>query len=143
MALVFDLDSISAAEQCPSPCRQTRFFGWLITIPWISIRNYVFKLIYFIKQIVHEASAEWNGRKLTKSFATSVGLTSLISNLNLMVFNLLSMEQSTSVPFCTLSITNLGMRSDDLFDRLDLPSDEALFEVAVDVPGDAWSWSAC
>lgn len=54
---------------------------------------------------------------LTKSLATSTGFTSLMSNLNLIVFDLFSMEHSTNVPCCTLNINNLGMRSDDLFER--------------------------
>lgn len=40
-----------------------------------------------------------------------------MSNLNLIVFDLLSMEQLTNVPFSTFNITNFGIRSDDLFDR--------------------------
>lgn len=62
---------------------------------------------------------------LTKSFATSIGFTSLMSNLNLIVFDLFSMEHSTIEPFCTLRINNLGIRSDDLFERRTFESPEA------------------
>lgn len=53
----------------------------------------------------------------TKSLATSIGFTSLISNLNLIVFDLFSIEHSTNEPCCTLNINNFGIRSDDLFER--------------------------
>lgn len=43
-----------------------------------------------------------------------------MSNLNVIVFCLCSIEQSTSVPSCTLITTNFGTRSFGLFERLDL-----------------------
>lgn len=55
-----------------------------------------------------------------------------MSNLNLIVFDLFSMEHSTRVPCCTLNINNLGMRSDDLFERRVFVSLDAIFVGAAD-----------
>lgn len=124
MAPVSDSDSISIDAQCHGPYQQKYSVGW-----WTEdlLKSEKIRKMSIIRYIVIYAVE----MSFTKSFATSIGFTSLMSNLNLIVFDLFSMEHSTNEPCCTLNINNLGMRSDDLFERRTFVSlDAVLADVA-------------